>query len=416
MSPTAVTTLPTDRVGPPTPEPEPPLPTNPRRLRVVGIVGGILLVVVLIVVAAFVLPSWFGSGVKTLTLHGVVEVQEVRLGSKVGGRVAEVLAREGERVRAGTPLVRLDLPELQAQRDLQEAKVAQAIAEREKARAGPRPQEIEQARAAMESAEAKLLELRNGPRVEEIAQARADLAASEADAQLRQRELNRHQNLIGTGGTTPGDLDQARSAYQRAVALTNSARAKLDLLKNGTRPEEIAQAVAERDRLKAQYDLLKAGTRKEDLDVARAQVEQARAQLKNLDAQLAEGLIKAEEPCLVEVIGVRKGDLVAPNQAMVRVLRAEDLWVRIYIPEPDLGKVRLGQPARVSLDAYPGIEFSGQVMQIENSSEFTPRNVQSKEQRKHQVFAAKVRVDDPRGVFKSGLAAEVVLPLYGADQ
>jgi HlyD family secretion protein len=97
----------------------------------------------------------------------------------------------------------------------------------------------------------------------------------------------------------------------------------------------------------------------------------------------------------------------------VRVLRAEDLWLKVYVPETDVSKVTLGKKVDVRIDAYPERVFQGTVIQIASISEFTPRNVQSADERRYQVFAVKVRVDNPRGVFKSGLAAEVVLPLEG---
>src|SRR5262249_18173093 len=110
-------------------------------------------------------------------------------------------------------------------------------------------------------------------------------------------------------------------------------------------------------------------------------------------------------------LAVRKGDLVPPNQPVVRVLRADDLWVKVYVPETDLARVRLGQPAGVALDGYPGKRFAGTVVRIAGDSEFPPRNVQSVAQRRHQVFGIKVRVADPDGIFTSGLAADVLLPV-----
>jgi multidrug resistance efflux pump len=359
---------------------------------------------------------WFVPSTFEVVLHGVVEVQEVRLGSRVGGRVAEVLVQEGDRVSPGAPLIRLAVPELEAQRAVLQAKLAAAVAERDKAEAGPRDLEKAEARSALAGAEARLARLQKGWREEEIAQARHDLEASEADLRQANRELARLQSLLNTGGSSPGDIDLIRGARDRAQGRTSSARSRLEMLLNGSRPEDIAEAKAERDRLQAAYDLLQEGTRKEDRAFAQAQVEQIRAQIQELEVDLNEATVRAEEACLVEVIGVRRGDLVAPNQPMLRVLRAEDLWVRVYIPEPTLGQVRLGQAVHVSVDAYPGVELTGRITQIASESEFTPRNVQSAEQRKHQVFAAKVRVDDPRGIFKSGLAARVVLPLHGADQ
>jgi multidrug resistance efflux pump len=109
------------------------------------------------------------------------------------------------------------------------------------------------------------------------------------------------------------------------------------------------------------------------------------------------------------VLGVRKGDVVAPNQAIVRVLRADDLWVKAYVPETELGRVRLGQAVDVGVDGYPGRRFAGTVEQIASESEFMPRNVQSADERRSQVFGVKVRVANPDGMFKSGMAAEIVM-------
>src|SRR5207248_7381023 len=156
---------------------------------------------------------------------------------------------------------------------------------------------------------------------------------------------------------------------------------------------------------------LEEGTRPEEKDESRARLAEARARLAEIEANLAEAVVKAPEPAVVEVLAVRKGDLVPPNQPVVRVLRADDLWVKVYVPETELGRVRLGQTVDVTVDSYPDQRFTGTVVQIAAESEFTPRNVQSADERRHQVFGVKVRVADPEGVFKSGMAAEVFLPL-----
>jgi multidrug resistance efflux pump len=126
----------------------------------------------------------------------------------------------------------------------------------------------------------------------------------------------------------------------------------------------------------------------------------------------------APEDAVVDVLAVRKGDLIPPNQPILRVLRAGDLWVKAYVPETQLGKVRLGQKAEVTMDSYPGRGFQGTVTYISAEAEFTPRNVQSLEERQHQVFAIKVTVPQPTNpeerVFKSGMSAEVYIPLQEA--
>ncbi len=147
----------------------------------------------------------------------------------------------------------------------------------------------------------------------------------------------------------------------------------------------------------------------EEVAEAEALTAELRARLRELDVNLGEAAVCAPEPAVVEVVAVRKGDTAGPNQPLVRVLRADDLWVKAYVPETELGKVGLHHAVEVTIDSFPHKRFAGTVVQIASSSEFTPRNVQSADERRHQVFALKVRVADPQGVFKSGMAADVWL-------
>lgn len=315
---------------------------------------GILILAAALMAAAYYLPNYSFS--RNLTISGVVEIQEVRLGSKIGGRVAEVLIREGEIAKPGQLLVVFESPELQAQVQQQQSRVSWA--------------------------EANLLKARNGFRKEEIEQAKADLEAIEADLQLAQDELKRQTKLFE-------EKVSVRADFETAVA-------------NRERMEGRVAAA------KAHYDLMIAGTRPEDISLAEASLVEAQGRLKELEANLAEANVIAPERCLVEVVAVRKGDLIPPNQPVLRVLRADDLWVRAYVPETRLGEVRLDQHVSVTIDSYPGRKFRGTVFQIASQSEFTPRNIQSVDQRRYQVFGMKIRVEDSEGIFKSGMSAQVV--------
>jgi multidrug resistance efflux pump len=112
---------------------------------------------------------------------------------------------------------------------------------------------------------------------------------------------------------------------------------------------------------------------------------------------------------VLEVLSVRKGDVLSPGAPVARLHRASDLWVKVFVPETEIGRVAVGQSAEATVDSFPGRKFAGKVSWIAAQAEFTPRNVQSADERRHQVFAVKVVVADPEGVFKSGMAAEVVL-------
>ncbi len=325
---------------------------------IVGI-GALLAVVAASV--AFFYP--FRERRDRLWLPGVVEIQEIRLGSKVGGRVAEVKAVEGELVELDQELVRFDIPELQAQFEQQLARVG--------------------------AAEAELAKALNGPRPEEIRQAKSDWESAEADLKYAQQDFERIDRLYRQNSASRDQYDVALAVRNRTEGRSRSALARLDLLK--------------------------AGTRSEEKDEARARLAEQRGRLQELEANVREAIVRAPCRAVVEVVSVRKGDLVQPNQPIVRILRAEDLWVKVYVPETELGKVLIGQRALVSIDAFPGRMFEGTVYMISSESEFTPRNIQSIDERRHQVFGVRIRVQQPEDpkqqIFKSGMAAEVQLML-----
>ncbi len=389
------------------------MPIHGRRLAWITLVL-IALGVVALGAVAFVPTAWHWSHPrepKPLVLPGVVEAQEVRLGSKVGGRVHEVRVLEGDHVGPGTPLVILEVPELEAQQAQWRAKLRSDLAALEKARNGARREEIAAAAAAAAAAEARHARLKQGYREEEIREAKSDWLSAEADLKLAEENLGRYDALLRRNSTTQAQVDMARADFDRARGRAAAARAHYDMVMRGNRPEDVAEAAALLDQARANLDLLRAGTRAEDIAALEAQVEQTRARLREVDANLAEAVVRAPDKAVIDVVSVRKGDLVAPGQAVVRILRADDLWVKVFIPETDLGRVILGQAVEVTVDSHPGVRFPGHVVQIAHESEFTPRNIQSIDERRHQVFSAKVRVDEPRGVFKSGMAAEVTIPI-----
>ncbi len=392
---------------------------SPRRWRrVIAIAAGIVVLAALVGVGTVIGPPLWRSimapRTARLAFPGVVEAQEIRLGSKVGGRVSEVHVREGDRIAPGAPLITLEVPELEAQRAQWQAKGKADLAALEKARNGARREEIAAAAAAVAAASARNDRIKKGFREEEIREARNDWLSAEADLKLAEENLGRYDALLRKNSTTKSQVDAAQADLDRSRGRASAARAHFDLVTRGNRPEEIAEAAALLDQARANLDLLKAGTRAEDIAAMEAQVEQTRARLREVDANLAEAVVRSPGRALIDVISVRKGDLVAPGQAVVRILSADDLWVKVFIPETELGRVVVGQPAEVTIDSHPGVRFEGRVVQIAHESEFTPRNIQSLDERRHQVFAAKVRVTEPDGIFKSGMAAEVYLPAASA--
>jgi multidrug resistance efflux pump len=339
---------------------------------------------------------------------GTIETREIRAGSKTGGRVLAVLVEEGQIAKAGTALVRLDIAELEAQRAQAEARIAQQKARLERLERGARAEERAQARAATETALANLEAIRNWPRPEEIEQARAALAAAEAEVNNAENAYQRAQKLGATGDLAQQEYDAAKFRLDNIRARRDAEKKRLDLLLNGSRKEEI-RAAEERYRQSQQAEkLVLAGARPEELADARAQLLEAQARLAQLNVNLAEGQVLAPADCTVEVLSARPGDLLTPNQPVARLLEKDQLFVRIFVPEPQLGLVKIGQRARIKVDTFTEL-FDGTVEQINSQGEFTPRNVQSRDERNHLVFGVKVRINNREGKLKAGMAADVTL-------
>jgi HlyD family secretion protein len=146
--------------------------------------------------------------------------------------------------------------------------------------------------------------------------------------------------------------------------------------------------------------LLLAGTRTERLAAARAQIAEVETQLRELT-------VTSPTNCVLETLSVKVGDVVASNREVATLLLANQLWVRVFVPEPWLGRVKLGVAATVRVDAFPGRDFKGVIEQIARAAEFTPRNVQTTEERVKQVFGVKVRLDNKDGDLRAGMAADV---------
>lgn len=358
---------------------------------------------------------WFWNGKKEdLRLAGVVESQEVRLGSKIGGRVQELLVTEGETIKPNQVLVKLAIPELLAQRDQAKAKLGAAKAARDRAYNGFLPEERTAAQGAYDASKARYERLIAGWRLQEQKQIRAELETFEADLQLANAEFDRLKALSykSSGAVSQKELDEAKKNRDRTQALVNSAQAKVDMVtKEGSRKEDIAEAAGDMLRTKALLAIIERGIRDEDKAAADAEVAAQQARLQELEANVLEADIRSPSQARVEVVSIRPGDLVLPNQPVIRILRTDDCWVKVFVPETKLGHVTKGQTASVTIDSFPGRQFKGKVTYIASISEFLPRNVQSLDERRNQMFAIKVTMTEPEAIeiFKPGMAAQVVL-------
>jgi HlyD family secretion protein len=337
---------------------------------------------------------------------GTVETREIQVGQKVGGRVTAVPVEEGQTVKAGALLVSFECDELKAQRVQAVAAVQQAQADLERMLRGNRPEEIEQAEASAKAQRKALDAAQNGPRKQEIDQARADYAAASADAEA---SFQRMQKLVAKDEISRQEFDDATDKRDAAAQRSESARQRLALLQAGTRAEDLRAAEARYRQARAAAVLARKGFRNEDIEAARGRLAEAQGRVAELDARLREAVLMAPADAVIEVVSVRPDDLVPPGQIVMTMLENSQLWVKVYIPETELAHVRLGQNAAVQVDTFSGRVFQGHVEQIASEAEFLPRNVQTRDDREHEVLGVKVYVNNPEGILKSGMAATVRL-------
>jgi HlyD family secretion protein len=354
----------------------------------------IILLVVAVVGGTTLYATWFRHD-NTLQGSGTVEARDIRVGSKVGGRIDKVLVREGDRVQPGQTLITFDDKELLA--SLDETRAAAAKAQR-----GYRKEEIDEARAAAAQAKADYELKRNGYRSEDIAAAQADVERAAADEVRSRLDFQRYEALAEKDLVSKQQRDTAEANWKMALAQQQNYQHKLDVLKRGYRPEEIASAEAHYRETLATQAKFERGNRREDVDLAKAAYAYD-------EARFREREVTAPSAATVEVLDVRPGDIIAPNTPVATLLEQDQIYVRIYIPETELGRVQLGQKAEVRVDSFPKTVFDGVVEQINQQAEFLPRNVQTREERVHQVFGVKIRINDPAGHVLAGMAADVKL-------
>lgn len=349
---------------------------------------GLLIVALLALALAGAYP-WLkpATGI-ALEAHGTLEARNIEVGSKVGGRVISLGTHEGDKVTTGQVLVTLDDEQLAPALAVAAAELAAARAELAKRERGSRREDIAEVRAAADEHNA-------GFRSQEVAQARAERARLEADAANAERRLTRSRDLLARRMI-------AQQTYDDALATAASARA-------AERAAHHALAAAEgRYRAaRAVTDRTVSGYRSEDIDAARAAVARAEAQLQLARVQLAEREVRAPRDAMVEVFVLRPGDLVAAHAPVAQLLEVDQLYVMVYVPEPRIAAVRVGQSVEIRVDAYGGRVFQGRVEQVRQHAEFLPRNVQTPDERVHQVIGVKVRVADPRAELRAGTAATV---------
>lgn len=301
---------------------------------------------------------------------GYVEATDVRLASRVPGRVAEVRVREGDTVNAGDVVAVLSSAELDLALRRAEAERAQAEAQLRLVRAGARAEDIDQAAAQVEAAT-------------------ADVAAAESERAAARSDEARFEQLVAKRAGTEKQRDDARARRETADARVQAASDRL----------QAARAVLAR---------LRAGARVEDLDAARARLAAIEAEIASIEHDRRETTIAAPTGGVVTSRLVEPGELVAAGAPVAVIVDLAHAWVNAYFEEPVVPSLRVGQTVSVLTDA--GDRLTGTLASISPRAEFTPRNVQTSDERARLVYRAKVTVDNSQGVLKPGMPVEVEVP------
>jgi multidrug resistance efflux pump len=377
----------------------------------------------------------------SITASGFIEGEEVIVAPEVAGRIAEMEVDRGDAVEAGQVLVHLDDAVLQSQRREAEAGLAAARANLAHVRAGARQEEIAAARAALAQAQAQhngalraVLDARDviSHPLEldaEIDAARTQARLGEQKVEMAKASLAEMEVRRAAAGTLEGDAERvwnlqmqaSQAALAQAQAELNGARAYLNaLLATRANPltletqlhaAETQSQLAEAQVAVAQatLDKLEAGPTTEQVAMAEAQVRQAEAAVQLVDAQIAKLTLTAPISGVVSSRSAQAGETATAGTPLLTIANLDEVTLVIYIPEDRVGQIQLGQAVEVRVDSFPGRVFVGQVANIAGQAEFTPRNVQTQEERVNLVFAVKVRIPNADYALKPGMPADATI-------
>jgi multidrug resistance efflux pump len=342
-------------------------------------------------------------------VSGFLEADEIRVGSRVGGRVRAVHVQEGERVAKGQLLVELEPFDLRERLREAEAQLAAREADVQRLEHGYRAEEIAQAEARYRQLLAEQSKLRAGPREQEIKVARAQLKVAQAELDLAQQSHARVVSLVEKRAAAAEELDRADERLKAATANVALREQQLDLQLVGTRQEDLDQIDAQVEESRHAWDMLKNGYRAEDVAAARAARDAAQYALDALQTQLTELRITSPLDGVVEAMELQPGDLAPPSAPVLSLLDDRQLWVRAYVPQNQVA-LHVGQTLKVVVDSFPRDALEGTVTFISRLAEFTPSNVQTPVERAKLVFRIKVSLQNADRKLLPGMSADIWLP------
>ncbi len=377
----------------------------------------LLIVVGLGIAALFTFRGFNRQPGDRIILSGNIELTQVNIAFKVAGKLIARTVDEGESVKKGMLIARLDRDQLLRQRERENAALESArsqFAQAETAVSWQRETlqaDIEQRRADLSAYEAQYAQLKNGSRPQEIQDAKASIEAAQAEYDRSKKDWERAQTLHKDDDISTSQYDQYRKNFENAGAALKSAKERAALVFIGPRQEQIDAAAAQVKRAQAgvkvaEVNELEVKRREQEVTTRRAEIERERAQIAMLDSQLDDTIATSPIDGVALVKSADVGEVLAPGTTVVTVGDMDHPWLRGYINERDLGRVKQGAKAKITTDSFPGKVYWGRVSFISSEAEFTPKQIQTQEERVKLVYRIKIEVANPQHELKLNMPAD----------
>jgi HlyD family secretion protein len=385
----------------------------------------IFIILALVAVAVAGVYTYRGANrtpANRIVVSGNIELTEVNIAFKTAGKLIERTVDEGDTVKKGQVIARLDRDQLVAQREREVAGLESAESQLAQAKTSLEWEkdtlaaDIEQRTADLHSNEARMAELKNGARPQEKLDAQAAVDSAQSEVERSKKDWDRAQVLHRDDDISTAQFDQYRNRWETAAAALNSAKERQNLVLAGPRVEVInaQEAMVERMRgaLKmAQANALEMKRREQELTTRGAEIARSRASVALIDSQLSDTIATSPVDGVVLVKSADPGEVLSAGTTVVTVGDIEHPWLRGYIDESDLGKVKLGSVVHVTTDSYKGKSYTGHVSFISSEAEFTPKQIQTQQERVKLVYRIKIDLDNSSRELKSNMPAdgEIVL-------
>ncbi len=379
-----------------------------------------VLIVLLLAAAGGGVWYWYAGrmkATKNILVSGNLELTQVDLSFKTAGRMTELAVKEGQFVRKGDLIAKLDSAQLEQQLLRDQASVASAQSALQQLETSIEYQgatidsDISTRRAELAQAQAKLDELMAGSRPQEIQQAQSAVADAKAWNDQARLDWERAQTLFSREDISKSQFDQARAKLDSTAAQLRQAQDRLALVQEGPRKEEIAGARAQVARAQAAVQTAEANRielrrKREELAARRSEIDRTRAQVGMTQAQIADTTIVSPIDGVVLVKAAEAGEVIAAGTTIVSLGDIAHPWLRAYINETDLTRIKLGDKARLSTDSISGKTYEGRISFISSQAEFTPKQIQTKEERVKLVYRIKIDVDNPHQELKNNMPVD----------